>query len=328
MSPPSETISPINIIEAQKAIEEIELGLKNNDSLINKMFVSKRDTVRYLAECYEVLANSNTIELEKSNIANFLMKRLQTLNVNIGTSWVYESLPWKYKLHKQIKTNETDSGEWNQNSSQEVDYETENKLEISFLTEYIKLLKDRKIALKNERFFSKLEPEEYNEHYLIKMNALAMAENAWNNRKTVPLNTIHLLLQAFDTFNLKYAAGHYISLLKKFGSEKKDHAIKQLETTFSDKQLRKILKGQTRELHMSMEIHTQEEAYENGFYGKKQCGECSSWRIILTSQYEPATQHFSKLTTLCFACGNIDVPPTVQLPLSVPTPRITEEKVL
>lgn len=316
-----------DISRAQLAIKEIESGISKSGSIIHKMFSSKRDTIRYLADQYEILAESDTLQLQKKQIANFLMKRIKVLDANIGTAWVYDSLPQKYKTHRLNQTDEF-STEWNENSSLDVNYNEENKLEINFLTSYINLLKQRRTALKNESFYSKLEPEEYREHYIIRNTALNMLENAWNNRKTVPVNTIHLLLESFDKYNLKYAAGHYISLLKKFGSEKKDDAINKLETTFSDKQLRKILKGHTRELHSSWEIQTQDEAYANGFYGKRQCNECSSWRIIQNSSYNPKTGKFSKPTLYCFACGNTDRLPKVKLPLSTGTPRITEEKEL
>lgn len=328
-------INTIDITKAQKDIFEIESGIKNSNSLINKIFTSKRDTVRYLAECYEVLVVANKITLKKNGIANFLMKRFQELDVKIGTSWVYDSLPAKYKSHKlneitelSTKRNENSSLDSNYDSNTNKNYVEENKLEINFLTLFINLLKQRRAALKNEAFYSKLEPEKYMEHYIIKSTALSMAENAWNNRKTVPVNTIHLLLQVFDTYNLKYAAGQYISELKKFGSEKKEHAIDILHTTFSDKQLRKILKGQTRELHMSMEIRTQDEAYENGFFGKTQCVECGSWRLILNSEYNLDKHSYGKAVLYCFACGNTDSVPFVKLPLSLATPRIIEEKIL
>lgn len=319
-------ISTMDITKAQKDIDEIESGIKNNDSLINKMFALKRDVVRHLAECYEVLVIAEKITIQTSEIANFLMKKLEKLNADITKVWVYDSLPAKYKSHRPSQLPEL--GNFTANSSHGINYTEENKLEINFLTLFINLLKKRRTALKNEPFYSKLEPEQYMEHYIIKSAALNMVENVWNNRKTVPVNTIHLLLQVFDTYNLKYAAGQYISELKKFGSEKKEHAINILDTTFSAKQLRKILRGQTRELHVSMEIRTQNEAYENGFFGKAQCTKCNSWRIILNSKYSSISQNLSESILYCFACGNTDGLPFVKLPLSSPTPRITEEKTL
>lgn len=323
-------ISTIDITKAQKDIDEIESGIKNNDSLINKMFVLKRDVVRHLAECYEVLVNADKITIQTSEIANFLIKKLETIDANITKVWVYDSLPAKYKSHRPNQLSELSdfTVDSSHNSSHDTSYEEVNRLEINFLTSFINLLKQRRTALKNEPFYSKLESEQYMEHYIIKSTALNMVENAWNNRKTVPVNTIHLLLQVFDIYNLKYAAGQYISELKKFGSEKKEHAINLLDTTFSSKQLRKILKGQTRELHISMEIRTQNEAYENGFFGKTQCTECNSWRIILNTEYNSTTDSFSRSILYCFACGNSSSPPFVKLPLSSPTPRITEEKIL
>lgn len=316
------------IQKAKQSIEEIEQGISTNDSLIHNMFASKGAAIRFLADQYEILSESNTIPLEKNQIANFLMKRLQELNVNFGVSWAYDSLPSKYKNHRVTQGIDDDySVKRNEDSSLYTDYEAENKLEITFLDSYINLLKQRITTLKKEPYYSLLEPEQYREYYIIRGTAFKMLEDVLDNRKTVPVNTIHLLYHVYDTLNLKKAAGEYIVDLKKFGAEKKDGSINEMKKLFDPKQLGKILSGHVRELHISQEPQTQEDAYENGFYGKCNCEECGSWRIVLQTSYNPKTGTFANSQLYCFACGLTTKPPRVKLPMSHPTPQITEEKV-
>ena len=81
---------------------------------LNRMFASKRDTVRYLAECYEILVDAEEMELQKTQIARYLYKRLDTLNAEITKVWVYDSLPSKYKSHTE---NPKELSEFTKNSS-------------------------------------------------------------------------------------------------------------------------------------------------------------------------------------------------------------------
>ena len=49
----------ISLEVAQSAVNEIETGLKDSTHIIHQMFAQKRDVVRYLADCYEVLIENN-----------------------------------------------------------------------------------------------------------------------------------------------------------------------------------------------------------------------------------------------------------------------------
>ena len=189
------------------------------------------------------------------------------------------------------------------------------------------MLRLRLLKLRSSHYISILEPEEYRENYIKRHAAYKMLADALDDRKTVPVNTIHLLLLAYDMATLKYAAGEYISLLKVFGAQKKEEGMKILKQ-FSPKQFGKILRGHVRELHQSMEIITQEDAYENGFYGKGNCPECSSWRVNLESQYDVELKIITKRMLYCYQCGKMSDAPKVKLPLSSPTPQITSERIL
>lgn len=316
----------ITLEDAQKSIKEIEDSLLTDTTTLHHMFISKQDAVRFLAECYEVLIYHEKIDMKENQIANFLVKKLSKLDSKISQTHIYDNLPAKYKEHKLNPLN--DSENRNDNSSLNTkDYTEENQNEIKFIEQQIHVLKLRISKLKVQPYLSQIDPEIYREHFIIKNTALKLMEDAMDDRKTIPLNTIHLLLDAYDTANLKYAAGEYISLLKKFGAQKKDESIKILKQ-FSPKQLGKILRGHVREIHQSMEIHTQAEAYENGFYGKCPCPECGSWRVNLESQYDPITDTFADPSLYCYKCGQISPKPMAKLPLSQPTPQITESNTI
>ncbi len=287
------TIEVITIEAAESAIQEIEGGLSNSNHLVYKMLSNKSDVVRYLADCYEVLIVNEKMEIEKSQIATYLMKKLKSIDANISKVWVYDSLPAKYKAHRINQLND-ELSELTKNSSINTNFEQENQNEITFVEDLISLYRLRLIKLRTSHYVSKLEPETYREEYIIRQAAYKLLVDALDNRKTIPLNTIHLLLQAFDKANLKHAAGEYIALLKKFGAQKKDEGITELKKIFSSKQMGKILRGHTRELHQSLEIQTKADAYENGFYGKHNCDDCGSWRIILETPYNTRTNTFEQ----------------------------------
>ena len=316
----------ITIQDAELAVAEIETGIHNPNNLIHKMFSQKRDVVRYLADCYEVLIDNNKLDVQVNQIANYLMKKIESSNADITKVWVYDSLPAKYKTHRLLQTKE-ELTHFTENSSLNTNYEQENQAEITFVEQEISLLKLRLSKLRSSHYYSKLEPEQYREHYIIRQAAQKFMSDALDDRKTVPLNTIHLLVTAYDTSNLKHSAGEYISELKLFGAQKKDEGIKTLSKIFTSKQMGKILRGLTRELHQSLEILTQDDAYANGFYGKTNCEECGSWRIELHTPYDYKLGNFRTPILSCFKCGHMSESPKVKLPISTATPRIIEEKV-
>lgn len=318
------TTTELTLQDAELSIENIEKDISTNSTIIHHMFTKKKDAVRFLADCYEVLIFHKKIDLKVPQIAHYLVKKLTKLNKDIYPTYIYDSLPSKFKSHREsLEYSEIPSNNSSLNTTI-INYEQENQSEISYVEDQISILKLRLTKLKTSQYVSLLEPEIYREQYIIRRAAQKFLSDALDDRKTVPINTIHLLLLAYDTYNLKHAAGEYISLLKKFGAQKKDEGITNLKKIFSTKQMGKILRGQTRELHQSLEIITQEDAYANGFYGKKSCDECSSWRIILESSYDFTTQTFTNQKLNCFACGAITIPPTVKLPLTSSTPQFTK----
>lgn len=314
----------LDLDTAQSAINEIELSLTDPNHILHRMFAEKRDIVRYLAECYEILVINEKLEIQTNQIANYLLKRVTKIDAAIGKSWVYDSLPAKYKFNRLTKQ-EFESSERTDNGSLNTppDYEKENNNEIKFVEAQIALYKARISKLKTTHYLSKLDPEIYREHFIIRQAAHDMLSTVLDDRKTIPINTIHLLLMAYDMANLKHAAGEYISLLKKFGAEKKEQGLKTLKL-FSSKQMGKILKGHVRELHQSMEIETQTDAYENGYYGKVPCPECGSWRINKEIHQNTSSPEEYFLILYCYKCGSTSDPPPVKLPLSTPTPQLIE----
>ena len=158
---------------------------------------------------------------------------------------------------------------------------------------------------------------EYESNLVIRKASQKFVSDAFDNRKTVPINTIHILLEAYFHHTNSYAAGVYIGKLKEFGIQKKDASIKILQKLFTPKQLGKILKGETKEIHDSMDILNKTDAYENGFYGKAPCGECGNWRVKLSQSYNWKTKKFDDPSLHCFKCLKDTTPPKVTLPPTV-----------
>jgi len=323
------------IDQAMLTIEQIESDLQNPDSITRKTFLSKGQIIRLYASAFEILSINGKIDVPVNQIANHIMKRTQQLGESISKAWIYDELPTKYKSHRivdNIENKNIQSIKWTESPSY-ITPEEENKPEIEFWINQIILCKKVLSHLKSESYLLKKQSDtycldkEYHEELIIRKAAQKLVEEAFDNRKTVPISTISLLLDAFITVNNKYAANVYISKLKEYGSQNKDKAMKSFNL-FSSKQLTKILKGHVRELHQSFEINTQKEAWENGFYGRCACPECGNWRIILESRYNPNTGTFAEPLLNCFACGKQSTPLKVKLPLSRETPRITEEKVV
>ena len=87
-----------SIKDVELQIAEIETGLSDQNNIIYKMFTQKKDIIRYLADCYEVLVINGKIDIQKNQIAKHLMKRMKEINADITKTWIYESLPSKYKF--------------------------------------------------------------------------------------------------------------------------------------------------------------------------------------------------------------------------------------
>jgi len=314
--------------QAQKDILEIESGLSKPESVFHRTLLNKGELLRLLAASYEVLSTNNLTEIPVNGIANHIMKRITQLNTNLSKAWVYDSLPSKYKSHRaNISTEIDESSKWTENSSLYTDYEKENVSEIEFYKKQIELCKKIISHLKTEPYLLKtdytnsliLDFHEYESDLVIRNAAQDFVFDTFDNRKSVPLNTIHLLIQAyFDTSN-KYAAGVYISKLKEYGIQKKDNSIQTMQKLFTPKQLGKILKGETKQVHQSFEIITEADAWNNGFYGKTNCPECGDKRIRLEQKYDYTTDSFSDPMLHCYACLKDSEPPKIKMPMSHPT---------
>ena len=75
------------------------------------------------------------------------------------------------------------------------------------------------------------------------MNAsLENVEEYWDDRKTVLVNMMFLLLKAFQLANNKFVGGLYVESFKKFGTQKKKEDLKIALNLFNPKQIVKILK--------------------------------------------------------------------------------------
>ena len=319
--------------KAQEIISDIEKGFTNSDSIIQKAFMQKGDVVRLLASSYETLVINGIIEIEIENIATYLMKRLKSLNADITKVWIYEALPAKYKSHSLHYTSEEDtyhqSTEFTVNSSLYTNYEEQNKSELDYWQDQIILCKKIISHLKTESYIEKTDEKgiplldllEYESDLIIRKTAQNFVSETFDNRKTVSVNTIHILLEAFSLASNKYAAGMYVSKLKEFGIQKKHQSLNILQKLFTAKQLGKILKGETKEVHQSFQIITEEDAYENGFYGKAKCQECGDYRVKLVEKYDYAAGKFRPPILHCFACLKATPPPRVKLPMAQPTPN-------
>lgn len=317
----------VECLQAQKDIQDIENNLSNPTSILHRTLLGKGEVLRLLATSYEILFNNGLSKVPVNGIASHILKRVSEINTNLSKSWIYESLPAKYKTHRlnNIAGYEyTQSVKRTESSSIDSDYESQNFSEIDFYNTQIILCKKLISHLKTHEYITKigdngltvLNLEEYDSDLVIRTTSQDFVLSVFDNRKTVTLNTIHLLLQAFFDMSNKYAAGLYVSKLKEFGIQKKKQAITQSKKLFTPKQLRKILKGETKEIHQSFEIVTSQEAYENGFYGKINCSECGSWRVKLQEIYNYTTDSFSNPLLHCFSCLEDTRLPKVMLPLT------------
>ena len=319
-------ISP-ECIQAQKDIDEIEQGFSNTNSILSKTILNKGELLRLLAASYEMLSIHKVIDIPVNHIANHIMKRITELNSDLSSTRVYDSLPSKYKYHKiNPKTVEDkyNSQDGNDNSDIYVNYERDNLPEINYYYTQIELCKNIISHLKTQVYVLKtdsngssiLDLQEYQSDMVIRNTAQTFVADTFDNRKTVPLNTLHLVLQAFFEYSNNYAAGMYISKIKEYGIQKKDKSIIMLKKLFTSKQLVKILRGETKDVHQSFEILTEEDAYENGFYGKEKCSECGDRRVRLEERYDWRTGSFGGPKLYCYACLKTTIAPRVKLPLS------------
>ena len=179
--------SKITVEIAQSSINQIEKSLEDPSHHIHQMLSQKRDVVRYLAECYEVLIENHKIDIPTNEIAKYLMKRLESIHADITKVWIYESLPAKYKKHSFNQPNELT--EFTKSSSLNTpDYQAENRIEIDYVESEIALLKQRMIKLKTSHYMNKLEPEMYREEYIIRNAAQKLMIDAMDDRKTVPVH--------------------------------------------------------------------------------------------------------------------------------------------
>lgn len=324
----SDPTSEINL--AKQTISEIENGLSNPESIFHRTILNKGELLRLLAASYETLCVNKVMDLQVNHIANHIMKKVKELNSELSSTRIYDSLPAKYKYHTHnpiIEEEDTNSNSQhgNENASYILTPKEENKPEIDFWRDQIKLCKKIITHLESNSFLQKKESDnyllekEYSQELIMRKAAQKFLDDAYDDRKTVPINTIHILIDTFIHANNNYAASVYISKLKEYGSQKKQKSFKAIDSTFSSKQLTKILKGHVRELHISQEILTQDDAYDNGFYGKSNCSECGAWRVILQQDYRDG--QFGKPVLSCFVCGKETEPPKVKLHLSHPTPR-------
>ncbi len=318
------------ITHAKLTISQIESDFSNVDSITHKALMSKGQIIRLYAETFEFLSINDSLDIPVNQIANHIMKRMKEMKANVFSTYVYDSLPAKYKSHRLNPTNGDDDGliSHSDNPREDASYitpEEENKPEIDFWKDQMTLCKKVITHLKSNSFLLKKESDtyllekEYSEELIIRKSAQKYLDEAFDDRKTVPLRTISLLLDSFFHANNNYAASNYITRLKEYGSQKKQSSFKAIQANFSSKQLTKILKGHVTELHLSLEILTQQDAYDNGFFGKTNCPECGSWRIILDQKYVHGQFSIPELS--CFACGKTSEAPRVKLPLSTATPQ-------
>jgi len=251
-----------------------------------------------------------------AEISNTIRIKLISLNHQNKLSWMYDSLPGKYKQHKYNPA----WGEPTNNSSPNINYELENKLTIDRITEHITVFEAIREKLKTTEFLSKrnkkgrllLNPNRVKSDYTILQAADKFAKDVFDDRKDVSIHTQHYLITMVMRYNLGHATGAYLGFIKDFRAKARKKSIDILDDLLSTKQVRKIMRGLTKELHARYDPKNKQEAQLTGFYGD-QCSNCESWRVDFDYVYSEETDTTEKLCT-CHGCNESWVPKLEVLP--------------
>lgn len=144
------------------------------------------------------------------------------------------------------------------------------------------------------KHFTDQEKREFDESAHILAQVLLLADDAFDERKKIPLHTQHILFHIATITTYNNTAGMYIKRVKRFGEILAGDSLKIADIT--SKQVTKTIKGRVSKMLPLYDPKNRDEAISNGFYGK-QCTDpdCKSWRV---------ERDIGKNKLRCFACDN------------------------
>ncbi|QMU54900.1 MAG: hypothetical protein GKS07_08430 [Nitrosopumilus sp.] len=218
------------IKDIQSEINSIENGL-TDQNLVKLFSETKKSCVLYLAERYERLNELGASPVLTNQIANFLVKKFETLKVKIHHSTVYDNLPQKYKTHtpNPVVNEPLVSDNPNENSSlhNQPNCEEENQKYIAFLETHMETIKMILSKLKTNQFVKKkgddgnylLDQKMIKEDLSLLHFADKYTREAFDDRKTMPTATQHLALSTYVDFAAKHSADLYVTRLKEYGGK-------------------------------------------------------------------------------------------------------------
>lgn len=313
------------IKEIKKEIDAIENGISSG--LVTKLFSeTKKSTLLYLAEKYERLYELKASEIPTNQIANYLVKKFDNMNIKISTSNLYEALPSKYKTHKPNPVID-DSVERNENSSF-INYEEENELFLELIEEIENTWKNIKTKLKTSQFLKKkddegnylLDQKQIHEDIKLIRASNQFVNEMFDDRVTMAISTQYMAVRIFGEEASKYAASVYVSRLKELGNAKIKEARDNLTRLMSFKQFRKLLTGHVKNLIPLYIPKNKGEAILKGYYGV-QCKnmQCKSWRVFFEDVLEDGVM---KKLCKCYECNAKPFKPITEV-LPKETPQIT-----
>ena len=147
---------------------------------------------------------------------------------------------------------------------------------------------------------------------------------SYNDKTKIPTMTEHLLVLAYEEETQNAAGGLYLSMLRKFGAQKVEHAKDILSNYIVPKQTTKKMAGKTPQLHPRYDPKNKQEAEDRGFYGTKCSNEkCPSFgyridydRVVVGKKIDEVTGEAKNIydnKLVCFACETIQIPTTTKL---------------
>lgn len=301
------------ILQLKSEIDTLESGLQNG-TLRSLFMETKKNSIVFLAERYERLHELGVDGTPDTNqIANYLVKKFESLDIKIHFSTIYDNLPAKYKTHKP---NPEDSENPNENSSlfETRDYAQENKPYLDIIEKIKQTWNVIESKLKTSEFLEKkdesgnyvLERKQLNEEFRLLENFIGLVNETWDDRVTMPTATQHVALRIFLEEPSKHAAGMYGGWIKPYGAEKRKESINNIKITMSFKQYRKFLTGHVKKLLDMYVPKSIDEAMEKGYYGVL-CKnlQCKSLRVFWEEKI---------MKCVCYACGEEFKARTVRLP--------------
>lgn len=205
-------------------------------------------------------------------------------------------------------------------------YEDENQYVLNTYQKVIDSLKSVQQYYIRKPAFSELnekEKRELREVLLYVEKATEFVNAAFNDKNKIPTMTEHLLVLAYAEETQNAAGGLYLSLFRKFGAKKVEHAKDVLSKYLTSKQTLKKMRGKTPKLHPRYDPKNRVEAEDRGFDGMKCSNQkCPSFgyridydQVIVGVDIDEFGNEKNIWDTklVCFACNTIQKPITIKL---------------